>query len=362
MRLCAVVAALGALLGSGCKNLLGIESGVVADGNAGDGPDDSGIPFDAPIDMPIDARTCFGTFQQICLTQPVPDTFHVTTATPITTCTETQTVGGVDICIRSAKHIVVNAGASINTLSAAFVVLVATEDIVLNGTLDLWNSGSTTCATPQGGFAGGGPGGSFGGLGGVGTGVIVNTQPTPVPTTITTFRRGCAGSKGGSDAQGGDGGAGGSGIFLVSPSIHLTSTARINASGNGGAGGTNDRGGGGGGSGGFVLFDSETLQIDAGAIVLAVGGGGGGGGAAGTAMSGTRATTIDGAMPGQGGRGNAAASGDGGDGGLQGAGMPGGLASNNRGSGGGGGGTGVIFATALNPANNGTVAPTLRAP
>lgn len=346
---------------AGCKGILGIESGVVGDRDAriDDAADDGDV--DGP---PPDARTCFGTFQQICLTDEPPETYQATNATVVDTllaCTDARTIDGVDVCIRSAKHIVVAAGASITTVGNRFLVLVASEDITIAGTLDTWGAGSTTCTTAQAGMASGGAGGSFGALGGAGNGAS-RTTPKPVPATITTFRKGCRGDDGGSDTQGGGGGEGGPGIFLVAPSIHLTSTARINASGYGGGGGNNDRGGGGGGSGGFIVLDSDTLQVDASAVVIALGAGGGGGGGGGTAQTGMRATTNLPIVAPAGGLGNAGASGDGGDGGVQAEGGMGGLGTNGRGSGGGGGGTGVIFVTAQNPTINGVVVPTPRAP
>ncbi|MGE0396430.1 MAG: hypothetical protein AB7T06_06900 [Kofleriaceae bacterium] len=354
-------------LGCGCKSILGIESGVVGereDARTDDANDADTI--DSVIDVPPpDARTCFGTFQQICLDETPEPELHITALTTIDSllfqCSETQTIGGVDLCIVSAEQITVDAGAQLATAGLRFVVLVASEKITIAGTLDSWSAGSTTCPTAQGGVGGGGAGGSFGALGGVGGGAQ-GTPPSAAATTITTFRRGCRGDEGGSDAQGGDGGLGGSGIFLVAPSIQLTSTARINASGYGGSGGNNDRGGGGGGSGGLVVLDAETLAIDTGAVVIATGGGGGGGGGGGMAPSGTRATTGSPTSPGQGAPGNAAASGDGGDGGLQAAGDMGEPGVNGRGGGGGGGGTGVILVTAPSPTISGTVIPTQRAP
>jgi hypothetical protein len=358
VRLACVVIALLA----GCKGILGIESGVVGDGGMDSDIDDV-IP---PVDVAVDARTCFGTFQQICLSQPPPDIFQVTTSMVLdsaTQCTETQTFNGMVLCIQSAKHIVVNAGVTIGSLGDRYLVFVGTEDITIEGTIDSWTAGPSGCTTQQGGVSAGGAGGSFGTAGGNGS--PIGTQPRPAATTITTFRRGCDGDPGGSDTQGGNGGDAGSGIFLVSPSIHLKSGARINASGWGGYGGNNDRGGGGGGSGGFILFDSERLQIDAGAVAIALGGGGGGGGGAGLAEHGKRASaTLMPIVAGEGGAGDAAASGDGGDGASTGNGQNGGFGSNGRGSGGGGGGTGVIFATALPSAivNSGTVVPPIRQP
>ncbi len=359
------------LLGSGCKNILGLESGVVGTSDGAIGDDDAtsdGPPGDADVDAMIDvmpdARTCFGAFQQICLTQPVPDTLAITITTVVTTCSETQTINGVPVCIRSAKHISVGSGATLQTTGAALVVLVATEDITIAGTLDGWNAGAPSCGNNDATGSGtGGPGGSFvaqgggGGAGGSGGAAMAALAAEP---TITKFRRGCSGGDGGSAAPpGGPGGLAGTGIFLVAPTIHLASTALINASGYGGAGGDNDRGGGGGGSGGLVVLDSDTLLIDAGARVLALGGGGGGGGGnAGTAADGTRSTSS---TPGMGGHGGAGASGDGGNASLS-TGMSGGPGGNGHGGGGGAGSVGAILATATTPTNNGTVAPALRAP
>ena len=353
-RACAVLTLL-----AGCKGILGIESGVL--GNDAD----IDAPIDAPIDMIVDARTCFGTFQPICLTQMPPDVLQVTENKDfdaIADCTESESGLMNDVCVVAAKHIIVNAGVTIGSRGSRFIVFVGTEDITINGTIDAWNAGTTSCITQQGVIGSGGAGGSFGTVGGNGS--ANGTQPRPAVTTVTTLRRGCPGDRGGSGALGGVGGTAGSGIFLVSPSIVLQANARINASGCGGLGGENDRGGGGGGSGGFVLFDSDELAIDAGAVVLSLGGGGGGGGGTtGTRIGddGTRASTSP-LLPGVGGEGNSAASGDGGDGSTGGAGMNGGLGTNQRGSGGGGGGAGIIMLTAATPVIDGTVAPMWRRP
>ena len=346
---------------AGCKGILGIESGVVADANGSDAPLDEAPGNDAPT---IDARTCFGTYEQVCLTQlpTIPMTVTSTTLLDTTACPDPRTIDGVDVCIWSATRIDVMTGGRLETAGPRFAVLVATEEISIAGTLDSWVAGTTTgCMTAQGGIQGGGAGGSFGTLGGMGGGAQ-GTVPNPAPTTIDTFRRGCPGDEGGSNALGGDGGLGGSGIFLIAPSIRIANGARINASGDGGGGGTNDRGGGGGGSGGLVVFDSDTLEIETNTVVLAVGGGGGGGGGAGLAMAGTRANPNVHPMRGVGGMGDCGPCGSGGDGGTTSTGVMGDLGTNGRGSGGGGGGTGVIIVTATAPTITGTVTPSARAP
>lgn len=355
------LAVVGLVLATGCKGILGIETGVVSDASASDADADADT---TPADVLADARTCFGTFQPICPVQPVADTVVVTSAS-LAACTDRQTVGGVAVCVVAARHVTVDQDVVVGTSQGPFVVLVATEDMTISGILDGWTGGvetATDCPPNDATGAGsGGPGGSFGskgGSGGSGSGNIV-TPSALAATTIPTFRRGCSGGNGGSAAPpGGTGGEGGSGIFLVAPTLHLTSTARINASGTGGGGGSNDRGGGGGGSGGLIVLDAETLQIDSGAIVVAAGGGGGGGGGAGTAQSGGRTTASLPITGGRGGAGGAAAAGDGGVGSITIApGQDGQSGSNSRAGGGGGGGVGAIVVTAVAPMLAGTLVP-----
>ncbi|MFN0253585.1 MAG: hypothetical protein ACKV2T_42350 [Kofleriaceae bacterium] len=347
---------------TGCKGILGIENGVVS-GDAALVDATS----DALIDVPPDTRTCWGTFQPIC-PMPVPtDVYAVSGFTVFDTlfqCPSIETIGGVEVCVKAARVITIAPGTTFQTVGSRHLVLVATEQMTIGGTLDGWGGAASSCNTVNAtGTGAGGPGGSllvFGGDGGAS--LSAGTNPGAVVPAISTFRRGCPGGNGGSmSPPGGSGGAGGSGIFLVSPSIRITSSARINASGSGGVGGDNDRGGGGGGSGGVIVFDTEALTIEAGAIVVALGGGGGGGGGAGQGIAGTRAGAIMPVAPGLGGSGNAGASGDGGDATLA-IGNDGGTATNGRGGGGGGGAVGVILTTTTNVMNNGIVMPALLSP
>ncbi len=343
----------------GCKNILGIDDPTLV----GDGGTDT-----TGTDTISDAAPCIGTFARVCLTEPIPQTIDYTADTALNACDDLRLVDGVELCVVAAEHIHVAFGATVQTAQVdPIFVFVATSDIEVAGTLDYWNAGpDPVCNGGVANAPNGGAGGSFGTTGGRGGpkgsgGTEILPGSVVVPTTI---RKGCAGGRGGN--SGGLGGAAGGAIVLMAPTIHLASTARINASGGGGIGAlTGQRGGGGGGSGGLVVLDSTVLDIDVGAVVIAIGGGGGeGAGQTSGGFDGARGIAADPVVAAAGGGNMTGTAGDGGDGGTVGDGIIGQHAAGDpdNGGGGGGGGTGVIYVTSAAPTIMGAVVPAARPP
>src|SRR5688572_2302706 len=102
-----------AVLASAC----GFEHGKVGGGNNGTIDAPMGM-IDAAIDAPViplppDARACYGTFIQICLTAQPPPTYSVDTVATVDTETAcTQVVGqnnGPQLCVIAAEQITINA-------------------------------------------------------------------------------------------------------------------------------------------------------------------------------------------------------------------------------------------------------------
>jgi hypothetical protein len=355
------------------------------------------VPIDAPpntddgdvtIDMApgIDARTCFGTPHEVCLTtlpsgtRTLPATINTDTM-----CDQVESPsGGVPLCVVTGAQITIN-----NTRAEGSrpLVIVATETITITGALDVGSkrtgapgagANSAACqmnaieGEDDGGGGGGGGGGGFGAAGGnAGLGDTNRSNGGGAGTeatggtgggmSISAFiRGGCRGGDGGS-TNGGNGGAGqgnnhgpgangGGAVYLIAgTSITVQSSGAIYASGGGGTGGEDTSGGGGGGgSGGLVGLDAPAINVMG---HIAANGGGGGGGAGNTdagnggdgAQVGTPAAWNQRAGGGTGGDQNPSANTPGGQGGATGN-LAGEVSpASPGGSGGGGGGVGVIW-------------------
>ncbi len=340
-------------------------------------PDDGDVGDMSPM---IDARTCFGTPHEICLTTlPTgPRTLPATINTD-TDCDQVETPsGGVPLCVVSGTAITID-----NTRAEGSrpLVIVATETIDITGNLDVsskrvGNAGAganaagcnaATMGENDGGGAAGGGGGGFGASGGTagfgdnndnGGAAGKATGGVGGMMSVGAFiRGGCKGANGGSTNGGnngsdngtnfGAGSNGGGAVYLIAvTSITVQTTGTISASGGGGDGGNETSGGGGGGgSGGLIGFDAPTITVMG--RVAANGGGGGGGG--GNSDGGNGADGFQpGAQPNWNQRADGGASGQqansaGGRGGTTG--NLAGEGSNNSdgGSGGGGGGVGLIW-------------------
>jgi hypothetical protein len=326
---------------------------------------------DAPPDVAIDARVCFGTTFPICLA--APPTMPLTVAANMTfdtsqadTCAAT-TSGGDGLCVVAATTIAISA--ELRGIGNKPLVLIASDSITVTagGEIDVGShridgsvgaganpagcGAGTLPGDGSGDAAGGGAGGSFTGTGGPGgdggpnVGTNNNGTAAAGTTNITTIRGGCPGQQGGDN--GGVGGRGGGAVHLIAGNTITIGGLGINAGGAGGVGGaTAESGGGGGGSGGMIGLDAPAIACTA--LLLANGGGGGEGaddngdgnpGADATeeaaAAGGSGAVQLGG-NGGAGSTGPAAGAGTVGDNGGVGGG------TNDGGGGGGGGGAGLI--------------------
>jgi hypothetical protein len=333
-----------------------------------------GDTVDASV-PPVDASSCVGGgLVQLCLSDLPAGPFAVSASVQIDADRDSRcasfTPANTSWCVISGTRITVAAGATlsaISTIRRRELVLVATEAIQIDGTIDVAShivhgvrvpgagAEAIECVSPTGAsFPGGGAGGSFrsrGGNGGTGLNMGAGGIAAAATTTLNKLRGGCAGgSAGSSDNQGGPGGEGGGAVYLVAPSIALGATGVINASGSGGLiplVGDSGLGGGGGGSGGMIGLDAPAIRLAAGARLFANGGGGAeGNGCSGTAASGQ--DPISPTVPAVGGRIDPAG-GDGGDGAVSssnGAGAGNGTSCPffvGGGGGGGGGGGAIVF-------------------
>ncbi len=285
----------------------------------------------------------------------------------------------------------VQAGVTLRLTGTAPVVIVATNMITIDGTVDASSRGAASLvndgagASPtaiclptvagngapcsQGGSGGGGGGfgtfGGNGGYGGVGQNCVAGQDGNGISggaggpvSAVTTIRGGCNGGAGaiGNAAGPGLGGRGGGAVYLVArDQVTVSATGKVLAGGAGGRAATAGRSaGGGGGSGGMIRVAGNLVTV---AGVLAANGGGGGGGCNGNP-----------AMPGQDGHPNdtvalggakESAGEDGGAGAFLTTNAVGG-GDAGRGGGGGGGGVGVIqLQTGFTPpvTSNATLSP-----
>lgn len=294
--------------GTGCRSIFGLESPQLFDGAA---PVDDLVPHDAMLDAPADSQMfdgqiCYGT-GIITVCPSAPPTANVTLDSNIDTDTDTRCSPEVSAqCAIMAANITVGSSRARGT---RLLLLVATGDIAINGTLDAGSrrlydanlniigeeigAGEGTvaqCGTANtGGIdnngSGGGAGGSFGGTGGTG-GPGDNSAGGPGGAALaamglpTTLRGGCPGGAGGNAGVeiGGPPGHGGGAIYIIANGT-VTIGGTILVGGQGGRGGRGAyAGGGGGGSGGFVGIDAFAIGCSGNGEVSANGGAGGEGG------------------------------------------------------------------------------------
>jgi len=207
--------------------------------------------------------------------------------------------GNAHVCAIAAPSIVIEANATLSARGANPLLLVA-HAITIHGTVDVAShtTGAIGAGSLQGGCipgalpfgAGGGRGGNFFDVGGLGgdDGVTPLTGGKGGGTFVTVaLLGGCGGTRGGDGTAGGGsdggnatGGPGGGVVWIASDTAPLIidGNAVINASGASGAGGTTEHhGGAGGGAGGLIVLQAPTIQLDPTASIFANGGHGGGG-------------------------------------------------------------------------------------
>jgi hypothetical protein len=351
----------------------------------GSGGDDDGGDFDAidapsdddAIDAPeiIDGSSFAVTFLPASASLPgtgdwivtdpatLIDTtiLSVTPALPagVTLTTSPQTDGSApSVAVLHVNRLQIVTGVTLRVIGNTSLVIVAGNEVVLDGILDIGGaqalpgaggyqpmqgpgSGQPGQSEPVFGYDSGGGGAGYGtpgGRGGDGGGFPGGNGGLPYGVSPPAALLG--GSGGGQGAENGcpiPRGGGGGGALLVASATRIIVNGGIRAGGGGGMGGTNcgsSPGGGGGGAGGQIDLQAPDFAFSPTTFVLAANGGGGGGGGNG-AMDGFDGLLSD--MPAAGGQ-------PGGSGGRGGPGsvlnMPGldGVNSSNNGGGGGGGG------------------------
>jgi len=230
---------------------------------------------------------------------------------------DTQVVeqpGGLELCVYIVRNVEVAAGGTITVGGERPLVIVASGDIDIAGTIDVSaRQGEPGPGGGAGGFGdalngegvangtggehvdtfddGGGGGGGMcgaGGAGGLGGTAAGGAGGAAVTTELTPLIGGSGGGRGRgttltSGSLAGYGGAGGGALQLSARGALRISGALLAGGGGGGAGrvGTmssiNWGSGGGAGSGGAVLLEAISVEVTASArIVVAAGGGGGG--------------------------------------------------------------------------------------
>ncbi|HEX4422591.1 MAG TPA: hypothetical protein VH165_31970 [Kofleriaceae bacterium] len=362
----------GSLAGGSSNTCVGGDSTGGPDSGigVGNGDIDSGTPVDPPVcygDGSLVGKICFAAAPN----QPLPIDTVTTIDTGSSPMCATPISGGTGYCVVLATNIVMTS--TLRGTGAKPLVLIASDSITSTGNalIDVSSkrSGATelgagydpaSCKTSAGVAptnSGGGAGGSFTGLGGVGgdnTGQnkgAGGTPGDPATTPITELRGGCPGQSGQGSAN--TGGHGGGAVFLIA-GTKIGLDGEINAGGEGGLGGTlGNGGGGGGGAGGMIGFFAPTIMATN-AIIANGGGGGEGGGIA----KGDDGDDVTGTDPSSGGSGVNGTGGDGGAGAAGSAAGPGAAGKSGSSTGGGGGGGAGLIKAPMG-ANLGTsVSPT----
>lgn len=350
-----------------------------------DSPQDvDGPPPDGAADSPI--ASCKPGFIDFC-SEPAPtQALVISGSVTINTdtdarCRVKRQTGAPEICALFFTRFETTAAAVVSFRGSRAVAIVASEEIVLRGVLDL--GARTADAPPAGallscahdraaeadaGGGAGGAGGSFGGRGGDGGDGDIDTSTgaddrafggrAAAGVPLTALRGGCTGQLGGSNqnAPYGDGGRGGGAVYLTAPRVSVSGT--INVSGAGGRGGLSgqETGGGGGGSGGMALVEGAVVTVSD-ALLFATGGGGGQGGH--PSRFGADGEDGGSSLPARGGS-LAGSGGAGGEGAVTSDAVIG--ASSGSGGGGGGGGVGYlrILSKSATVGAGVTAAPTLQ--
>ena len=263
-------------------------------------------------------------------------------------------------CVLSGDTVSIDQGVTITVSGSRPLVLIATAEIDINGTIDVASYTSGTLAGKLGPMAdangcqqGTLPNNSGGGAGGTFTSKGANggddnsdngSHGVAAPTISPVMRGGCPGQTGANN--GGRGGAGGGAFALITQTLALSSSGTIDASGGGGGGGSTgqNRGGGGGGTGGLIVLTATSITIDGNVFAD---GGGGGAGSTSSSSGGTGDDPLDPFTTPAGGIPNDPQCGNGGAGYIYPDAPAAGLASTHQsdGGGGGGGGSGYIHAS-----------------
>ncbi len=336
----------------------------------GSGPGDGSVDVMPLVDAaPPDAMdpNCFGSGAFYVCVQAVPaGPVRLMGAYSTTTCAAPGAVamiGNTPVCAIVGNVLELKGGDTFGIGGNKPLVLIAVDDILINGTLDVASTvgdigpggnlaecNSTSLAgmgNVSGG--GGGAGGSFGskgGNGGNGGGAAGGVATAAVTGPVTILRGGCPGGEGGPGTvvTPANVGPGGGAVYLVARD-KIEITGSINASGGGGSATVAGKNGGyGGGSGGMIVFHAGMLDVRTGAKLLANGGGGGAG--SGNSSGGAAGSDPDPAdpvtTPAPGGSTSTSGAQPGGDGAAgTTAAMPG-SPNGGGGGGGGGGGHGVV--------------------
>ncbi|MEO6418570.1 MAG: hypothetical protein ABIP39_04145 [Polyangiaceae bacterium] len=214
--------------------------------------------------------------------------------------TLSQGGGAPQLCIKKYSTVSISAGVKLTVTGARALVLVATDDMSIAGTIDFGGKGAAagpgastsdgtggTSAQSADGAGGGGhatlgaAGSSNIAAGAGGTAGTMFGVASLVP--LIGGAGGGANGAGGGGPQAAGGGGGGAAQLVSCKSFTLASTGVLQGGGGGGAGGPGSLlaavqagGGGGAGSGGAILIEAPAVTI-AGTIAANGGGGGGGG-------------------------------------------------------------------------------------
>jgi hypothetical protein len=282
-----------------------------------------------------------------------------------------STPEGPDLGVFVMRSLTINAGHEVRAYGANALVILVTNDVEVNGTINLTGDqlriedafgprvpgagGSTgginrnagmglggggqgTDASGGSAADSGGAGGTFGSRGGSGGSPPGATGGSPATTTYGNPQLiplyGGSGGGGGGDNDGAVGGPGGGALHIAARAIRIGATGRVDAGGGGGrqASGGGGGGGGGGGSGGAVLLEASTVTVE-GRINVS----GGGGSSGDPSAAGTNGDAVPPAMGGASSGTGSAAGGNGSDAtGSDGA--TGSGSADNGGAGGGGAG------------------------
>ncbi len=368
-----------AMLCAGCRQLLGFDEIAPASSCATSCATDADCPegllcaegvcrapgvscSDAATDAISPTATCAGSaagpLGTICFDPPsAPTTLSGSLDTDVEGTCALRTLGGVELCIVVVDQIT----SDVQITGSRPIMLWSASTLSISGLVDV-ASGQTPARSGAGGNhvgcspsssmngsidaanegASGGAGGSFGSNGGAGGASSLQPGGAAVPTAIA-FHGGCLGGIGGDQLDLQTAGHGGGGIYLVAHD-QISISGRINASGGGAFTPPSKAGGAGGGSGGMIVIDAPAVEIQSGAVLLAIGGGGAAGGSLTLAGAPGHDPTLTSpfkaapaAGPSCGGTGGGGSSGDGSDG-QSGA----STSSSGCSAGGGGGGDGVI--------------------
>ena len=300
----------------------------------------------------IDTTTCADVRQQ-----GVEPDFCLVVAKNVDVSGTLRAIGSRPLVVIGANHVHVTGTLDAASHQATPTIAGAGADFAPSCPAPLMPIDGTSVGAGASDGGGAGGGGGYQGQGGVGTFGATGTggfggpaRPLPGP-----FAAGCFGGSGGAGLAAGPARShGGGGIYLIA-GTEITVSGTIAAWGAGGLAGGAHAGGAGGGSGGLIALDAPTVSVTATARLLATGGGGGEGGS--PSVAGVNGMDGDVSTGGSG----AGLGGDGGNGGRVVSGISGnsnGLTSG-CGGGGGGGAAGWVFVFATTKTLDGaaTIAP-----